>query len=77
MDFGELVRTQGLPVTILLIAVVTLWVTWRADTKEASAQRERNIEALSELKTAVESNQKSTDALTNGLSKFFLKNFPE
>jgi hypothetical protein len=76
MDFGEFVRTQGLPIAGLVVIVVTLWTTWRADTKEASEQRERNIEALGKLSDQIAANKTETAALTKSLSEFFLKHFP-
>lgn len=76
MDFAEFVRTQGLPIAGLIVIVVTLWTTWRADTKEAAEQRERNIAALENLADKIQENRNETAALTKSLSEFFLKHFP-
>lgn len=76
MDFIELVRTQGVAVAILLFGIVVLWQTWRADTKDAAEQRERNIAVLEKLSDKIEANRVETEALTKSLSDFFLKHFP-
>jgi len=76
VDFLELVRTQGLTVAVLIVGIVVLWQTWRADTKEAAEQRERNIAALEQLSGKIEESKKETAALTKSLGDFFLKHFP-
>lgn len=76
MEFWQFVREQGFTIFILCVGLFAVWQTWRDDTKEAYAQRERNIAALEKLGEQIEKNKAETAALTKSLSDFFLKHFP-
>jgi len=76
MDFWKFISEQGFTIFILCVGLFAVWNTWRADTKEAAAQRERNIEALETLGKRIESISDKTADLSKSLSDFFLKNFP-
>lgn len=68
-DFWDRLWQSGLPVVLLAIGVVVLWVTWRADVKNASEERTLNRKSVDELRD-------SFDKLREKLESFFLTHFP-